>query len=279
MMKLAPWLVALLFALLLISASAHAQPVAPLEIVSPVTIPAGEMHVRLGAGYLHDDRLIFQDENKHRRVFNIPSFDVALGVAPNTELLFHYPLMYLDQDGQSADYGSGDLVVEGVFKIFQNIQLPFEWAFKLGVKLPNADDEKEFGTDETDFFTGIATMNQFGSFSLLTNVEIAILSNPHTEKTEQDDVLLYKIAGVYTLNEEGAYVVLGLEGIEFSRFDNERGTLKAGLAWPLKYGRVDLGLGKGVTGRAAEFSACLGFTAQFGEQVNVSCPAPRDGTQ
>ncbi len=244
----------------------------PLKSLSPVTTPFGEQRIRVAVDYNHGERLLFQEVDKNRKEFHLPIIDVAIGVSPNVELLFCYPFLYMKQDGQSYEYGSGDLKIGGVFRFLTETRhLPVS-AIKFAVKLPNADDTKEFGTDQTDFFVGGVFEKKFDKVKLLVNTDFAILGNPEATETKQDDVLIYKVGLIFPAGENTA-VGLEVEGVEFSRYGNDRLFIRGGIATPFLGILLDASVAAGLTEESGDFQASVGFTWKFGlERKLPSCP-------
>jgi hypothetical protein len=244
----------------------------PLKSISPKTTPYGEQRVRIGMEYNKGERLLFKTVDKNRKIYSIPIIDIAMGVSSNVELLFCYPFHYLKQEGQESNYGSGDLRIAGIFRVYKESKILPECGIKFAVKLPNADDTKEFGTDETDFFFGGVFSKRFGKLKILLNTDLAILGNPSTTETKQDDVLIYKAGGLYLLREN---VVLGceIEGTEFSRFGNNRRFLRGGIAFNVKNLLFDLAAAAGLNEPSGDYQFSVGVTLKFGiAKRPASCP-------
>lgn len=243
----------------------------PLKSLSPITTPPGEQHVRFGLGYNKGERLLFQTVDKNRKVYELPSFDVSLGVSSNVELLFSYPLLLLEQEGQQSNYGSGDLTITGVFRLFRLGTIFPDCAFNIAVKLPNADDVKEFGTDETDFFIGGILSRKIGKGKLLINLEFAILGDPTAGATSQDDVLMYTLGSVYPIH-ENLSVLIEISGTEFSDTTNDRRFLRGGIAYTWKKVLFDVGGAAGLTDQSGDYQVTLGGSITFGTAIqNPEC--------
>jgi hypothetical protein len=79
--------------------------------------------------------------------------------------------------------------------------------FSFGYKLPNTDEKKGIGTNQTDIFTKLILQKKFGKtpaggtrVKVFGNVGIGILTAP-LEQFSQNDVLLYGLAGIYSVND------------------------------------------------------------------------------
>lgn len=254
-----------IFALFAFPLSLRAESVFPLKILSPSTPPAGAHRVRFGVKYNQGEQLPFQERDRNRRVYLLPEVNAEFGIASNIEVFVSYPLLYLKQEGQGWDYGSGDLKLEGVYRLANEGSLVPETALHVGVKLPNADGVKEFGTNETDFFAGGLFAKRWGNLTLLLNADIAILGNPRTENPSQDDVLLYKAGAIYSFPTD-TRAGLEVEGVEFSRYGNNRLFLRGGISkacWKIV---LDAGVAVGLTNNSGDYQIQVGLSFPFGAE-------------
>jgi hypothetical protein len=250
----------------------------PFKVLSPLPLPEGNVNIRLGISSAYHDHLLFQAEDKQRNVTELPSLSATIAVGPNTELFFRYPFLYLDQKGQDGNYGSGDVEIYGLFNIFGSREWRIPMALKVGVKLPNADDEREYGTDQTDFFFGFAAAHSIGRFINVLNIDLGILGHPRGTATEQDDVLRFDWLAGYELG-DGALVGLALEGVGFSRYGNDRLLLRSGARFPWGKFNIDLGAGYGLSGQAPEWVINGGISVQFGAPITVTCLLPTKSSE
>ncbi|MGA1792214.1 MAG: transporter [bacterium] len=244
----------------------------PFRSISPDVTPHGIQQLRFGVEYARGERFFFQTADKKREVYQLPSLDLAVGITPKVEFLFSYPFLFLRQKDQESNYGSGDLRIATVFNLITEGKILPEGGAKFGVKLPNADDIREFGTDQTDFFIGGVFLKRIGKVKLLMNPDLAILGNPSTTETKQDDILIYTIGAIYPM---GDNIAAGLEfhGIEFSRFGNDRRFLRGGLAYNWNGMLIDIGGAIGLTETSGDFQVGIGITLKYGiEKKEMTCP-------
>ncbi len=80
-------------------------------------------------------------------------------------------------------------------------------AFKFGFQMPNSDEKKGIGTNQTDIFTKLIAQKTFGKepgkdprFKAFGNLGLGIMTIP-LENFAQNDVLLYGLAGIYRVND------------------------------------------------------------------------------
>lgn len=243
--------------------SVCAEPIFPLEVLSPTTTPAGVHRFRFGLRYAEGERLLFQQTDVHRREFQLPELSVALGFSHNMEVLVRYPFLYLKEEGRGWDYGSGDVRLDWNYRIWQEGSVVPETALHVAVKLPNADNVKDFGTNETDFFIGALFAKRWGRLTLLLNADLGLLGNPRTTEPNQDDVLLYKVGAVYPVS---STVRAGLEltGTAFSHHWNDRRLVRAGFAKTWGKVTVDAGAGTGLNDASGDFEVRAGVSIPFG---------------
>lgn len=244
----------------------------PLESISPTTTPSGEQRFRFGVLYNKNERLLFQKEDRERQVYTLPNLDLSVGVSPDVELLFSYPFLLINQNDQEQNFGSGDLTISGVYRIIREGTIFPECAIKFSTKLPNADDTKGFGTDETDFFMGGVFSRKIGPLKLLFNADLAILGNPDTNQSSQDDVLIYRVGAIYPL-QHNLSAGLEVDGTEFSTRGNDRRFIRGGIAYTWQNLLIDLGGALALTEASGEFQVGVGITMKFGiVKEPVYCP-------
>lgn len=244
----------------------------PLKSISPTTTPFGEQRFRFGVLYNKNERLLFQKEDRDRQVYTLPSLDLSVGVSPDVELLFSYPFLLINQNDQEQNFGSGDLTISGIFRLIREGTIFPECAIKFSTKLPNADDTKGFGTDETDFFMGGVFSRKIGPLKLLLNADLAILGNPNTNQSSQDDVLVYRVGVIYPL-QNNLSAGLEVDGTEFSTQGNDRRFIRGGIAFNWQEFLIDLGGALALTEASGEFQVGMGITLKFGiARESVYCP-------
>lgn len=116
------------------------------------------------------------------------------------------PPIPLDVNGNSTnDYGN--LVTSVKIKLRNETKNLPAFGFKFGYKIPNTDEKKGIGTNSTDIFTTFIAQKTFGrtpagspKFKVFGNLGLAIMTAP-LEKFSQNDVVLYGLAGVYSVND------------------------------------------------------------------------------
>jgi hypothetical protein len=257
--------IAAVIAVALAPVSAAAAIAPPLRTIAAETTPPRCLTVRVGGGYVLGGRLLFREEDKNRMVYYAPDLRVAAGVSDNMELVMDYRVLFLQEDGRDDTWGTGDLRITGVCGLFAEGEILPETAFTFGMKLPNADDEKNLGTDETDVFIGGAFSKRIGDLRILCNAGLGILGNPSTATTEQDDVLVYGVGFTYDIC-SWWHLACELDGIANSRFGNDRMQVRYGMAFDMDDISLDVSGGHGLDNGSPDYFGEAGVTFSIGWQ-------------
>jgi hypothetical protein len=116
------------------------------------------------------------------------------------------PPIPLDINGNSTN-DFGDITTSVKIKLKNETKYLPAVGFKFGFKLPNTNEKKGIGTNQTDIFTKLIVQKKFGKtpaggarLKVFGNVGIGILTAP-LEQFSQNDVLLYGLAGIYSVND------------------------------------------------------------------------------
>jgi len=235
----------------------------PLGLQDGSLLPKNGVEVRVGFDYADDLYNQFQSEDLDRRVAGIPSLTLNLGLGERVEGQLEYHFLHLNEDGQSAKWGSGDLTVAGKIRLHpESISLP-ALALRVATKLPVADEEDDFGTDQTDFSASILTSRNFQTFSIHVNLGLAILGDPRPGHSGQDDMLLYALGVGVPLHLQNAMLLVSLEGLDLGPSVNRRGAFRGGVQIPFGPMLWDLGAGVGYVKRSEDWSVRTGLTYRF----------------
>lgn len=228
----------------------------PLFIESAISLPPGTLEAKLGIEFLRDQSFPFSTPSNplSRNLWKIPAIGLALGLDKRTELQFDYELLYLDEEesGSGEKFGSGDLKIFTKIQILRyNLTYP-ALGLKVGVKLPNANDEARLGTNETDFFSSLLVTESYQGVTFHGNVGLAILQNPN-QNTEQDDLLLLGFAAVFPITDI-IHFIMEVEGQMLSRKNNNLSSMQVGLQFEIGNMQWDLGGKLRLTDQAADWS-------------------------
>jgi hypothetical protein len=204
---------ATLFALCL-AASAHAQQ-RPLITEDVDIIPPGSVRLQLGVDFLQDVKL--PASGLRGDLTRVGVVGVNVGLAPNVEFQIEGVIQnFLSVNSATPappilrGFTGGSTNDVGDFRLSTKIKLRAETkhgpslGFKFGVDLPNSNETRGIGVNQTNAFGLILAGKKFGRddrLNLFGNLGIGILTAP-TVLFTQNDVLLYGVAGIYRINKQ-----------------------------------------------------------------------------
>ena len=145
------WLYLATFFIFIISASA--ANLKPLVTIDACALPKGQVEFRLGGFYSKDRWFPFERRSTDRREAELPSIDLMIGLTDDIEVDLSYSAIYRESERFSWDWDSGDLSIMGKVRIWKETPDIPNISLAVCTKLPNADYNKRFGTDEFDFFS------------------------------------------------------------------------------------------------------------------------------
>ncbi|MBI4469231.1 MAG: hypothetical protein HY650_07930 [Acidobacteria bacterium] len=253
------WIARLLFAAIIVGAPAGVSVASaqqrPLLTENVELVRTGSVRLELGFDFLQSQR--FALSGLGGDLTRIGVFGLRLGVAPNVEVEISGVLqdfLAIDRRDPSAipltlprANSTNDL---GDFQLHTKVLMRREgkhWpaiGLRLGVGLPNTNQARGLGANQTNVFASVIAGKHFGRLNLSGNLGMAILPAP-LEQFSQNDLLLYGLAGIWTVNDRlnlvgeingrenlrGRSVPLGTESQGQGRFGMQ---LRAGgLRWDL----------------------------------------------
>ncbi|MEZ4484627.1 MAG: transporter [Syntrophotaleaceae bacterium] len=252
-----------LLLLLLLGSPATAATLEPLGLQDAQLLPKNQVEFRIGLAYYDGLHNLFQQQDLDRRVAELPSLSVNLGLGERVEAQLQYSYLYLREEGQSSNWGSGDLTIGLKVRLWQeSLRIP-ALALRLAAKLPNADDEDDFGTDEADIFIDLLATRNFPLFSTYANLGLAILGDPRPHSKGQDDAVRYALGIRAPLVDSQLAGLLSIEGMEGDDSLNSRCAVRGGLQWQLGAWLWDLGGSVGLTSKSENWSLRSGLTIPF----------------
>jgi len=105
--------------------------------------------------------------------------------------------------GANSTNDIGDFRLAAKFKLRNETRRGPSLGFRFGVELPNSNQARGIGLNQTNAFGSILIGKKFGQdgrFNTFGNLGIAILTAP-TELFTQNDVLTYGMAGIFRVNQ------------------------------------------------------------------------------
>lgn len=235
----------------------------PLGLQDAQLLPKNSAEFRIGTAYYDGLHNLFQKQDLDRRIAELPSLSLNLGLGERVEAQLQYSYLYLREDGQSNDWDSGDLTVGLKVRLWQeSLRVP-ALALRLATKLPNADDEDDFGTDEADIFIDLLATRNFPQFSVYANLGLAILGDPRPANDSQDDAYRYALGIRAPLIDSRLAGLLSIEGMQGDDSINNRCALRGGLQMPLGNLLWDLGGSIGLSSKSENWGLRTGITIPF----------------
>lgn len=122
----------------------------------------------------------------------------------------------------------GDFYLATKFKLRNETRRLPALAFRFGVQLPNTNQERGIGINQTNFFAMAIAGKHLGKFNFFGNLGIGINTAP-VDVFAQNDVLLYGLAGTWRLNDR-VTLVSEVNGRVSTRKNAPRGTESDGEA-------------------------------------------------
>ncbi len=163
----------------------------------------------------------------------------------------------LNLDGNSSN-DAGDFVVSTKIKLRNETKNLPALGFKFGFEMPNSDQSRGIGTNQINIFGKFLVQKRFGRRSGKTprinvfgNLGLGIMTAP-LERFTQNDVLLYGLAGIYSVNER-----INLVGEVNGRASTRSGDTPLGTE---SIGQIRVGTQIKASGLRFDTAAIFGFT-------------------
>jgi hypothetical protein len=202
--------------LLLCSVITVAAQQRPLITEDVDIIPPGS--IRIGAGIDFMQNAKYPVSGIRGDLTRVGVISVTFGMSPNVEFEVEgvaQNYVSINSRGPSAIPLSlaaganstndiGDFKLAAKFKLRNETRRGPSLGFRFGVELPNSDEARAIGLNQTNAFGAILLGKKFGHDGRLNtfgNLGIAILTAP-TELFTQNDVLTYGVAGIFRLNKQ-----------------------------------------------------------------------------
>ena len=179
-------------------------------------IPPGSMRIEAGIDFMQGAR--FPVSGLTGDLTRVGVIGVNIGFAANVEFQIEGVAQnFLSINSRTASAvpleiapGSNSANDTGDFTLATKIKLRSETkhgpslGFRFGVQLPNSNQSRGIGLNQTNAFGSILIGKKFGAdgrFNTFGNLGIAILTAP-TALFTQNDVLTYGVAGIFRLNKQ-----------------------------------------------------------------------------
>ena len=205
-----------ILALLMCCAAAVSGQQRPLITEDVDIIPAGSIRIEGGIDFMQGARYTVSGLNGD--LTRVGVIGVSFGMGPNVEFQIEgvaQNYLSINSRGPSAipleltpgaisTNDTGDFTLAAKFKLRNETRRGPSLGFRFGVQLPNSNEARGIGLNQTNAFGSILIGKKFGQdgrFNTFGNLGIAILTAP-TELFTQNDVLTYGVAGIFRLNKQ-----------------------------------------------------------------------------
>jgi hypothetical protein len=179
-------------------------------------IPPGTMRIEAGIDFLQGAK--FPVSGLTGDLTRVGVLGVNIGLAPNVEFQIEgvaqnflsinsratssIPLALAP--GANSTNDAGDFTLWAKFKMLAETRRGPSLGFRFGVQLPNSNQARGIGLNQTNAYGSILVGKKFGQNGRLNtfgNLGIAILTAP-TALFSQNDVLTYGVAGIFRFNNQ-----------------------------------------------------------------------------
>ena len=179
-------------------------------------IPPGSVRIGAGIDFMQDAK--YPVSGIQGDLTRVGVISVSFGMSPNVEFQIEgvaqnyvsinsrgpsaIPLSLVP--GANSTNDIGDFRLAAKFKLRNETRRGPSLGFRFGVELPNSDEARAIGLNQTNAFGAILLGKKFGHDGRLNtfgNLGIAILTAP-TQLFTQNDLLTYGVAGIFRLNKK-----------------------------------------------------------------------------
>jgi hypothetical protein len=173
--------------------------------------------------------------------------------------------------GANSTNDTGDFTLSAKFKLRNETRRGPSLGFRFGVQLPNSNQGRGIGVNQTNAFGSILVGKKFGPdgrFNTFGNLGLAILTAP-TQLFSQNDVITYGLAGIYRINKQ-----FSIAGEVNGRANTRPGNGPLGTE---SYGEARLGMQIRASGLRFDFAGIKGLTSfspNSGFTVGVTYDTP-----
>jgi len=157
--------------------------------------------------------------------------------------------------GANSTNDTGDFTLSAKFKLRNETRRGPSLGFRFGVQLPNSNQGRGIGVNQTNAFGSILVGKKFGPdgrFNTFGNLGLAILTAP-TQLFSQNDVITYGLAGIYRINKQ-----FSVAGEVNGRANTRPGNGPLGTE---SYGEARLGMQIRASGLRFDFAGIKGLTS------------------
>lgn len=179
-------------------------------------IPPGTVRIEAGIDFMQGAKYPVSGINGD--LTRVGVIGINFGLGPNVEFQIEgvaQNVLSINSRGTSAiplnlapnansTNDTGDFTLWAKFKLRNETERGPSLGFRFGVQLPNSNQSRGIGLNQTNAFGSVLVGKKFGKdgrFNTFGNLGIAILTAP-TQLFSQNDVLTYGMAGIFHLNKQ-----------------------------------------------------------------------------
>jgi len=194
---------------------AHAQQ-RPLITEDVDIIPPGTIRIEAGIDFMQG--AVFPVSGIRGDLTRVGVIGINFGMGPNVEFQIEgvaqnyvsinsrgFSAVPLDiLPGANSTNDTGDFTLAAKFKLRNETRRGPSLGFRFGVQLPNSNQARGIGVNQTNAFGSVLIGKKFGQdgrFNTFGNLGMAILTAP-TQLFSQNDVITYGVAGIFRLNKQ-----------------------------------------------------------------------------
>ncbi len=214
----------------------------PLITEDVDTVKPGAMRVDFGFDFIQNRE--FGLSGLQGDLTRVGVVSLTFGLSPNVEFeiggvmqnylsvnrqarLAPFPLRL--STGTNSTHDTGDFYLATKFKLRRESKRAPAFGFRFGAEMPNSNEVRGIGINQTNFFATVLTGKHFGKkLYVYGNLGLGILTAP-LDRFTQNDVLLYGLAATYGVN-ENLTLVGEVNGRRSTRGIVPRGTESDGAA-------------------------------------------------
>src|SRR5215212_6065513 len=206
------WILVLLVSCV-IAVSAQQRPLITEDVD---IIPPGSIRIEAGIDFMQGAR--YTVSGIKGDLTRVGVIGISFGMSPNVEFQIEgvaQNYLSINSRGPSAiplelapgvnsTNDTGDFSIAAKFKLRNETRRGPSLGFRFGVELPNSNEARGIGLNQTNAFGSVLFGKKFGRdgrFNTFGNLGIAILTAP-TELFTQNDVLTYGMAGIFRINKQ-----------------------------------------------------------------------------
>lgn len=235
----------------------------PLSMKHARLVPEGNGEIDISIAFISDYYNHFEERDSDRTRGEVPRIELRLGMGRLVEIDLGFENLVIEEEGKFDKWGAGDVVVGAKVGLGVCLADSLEMAVFFETKVPSADDERGFGTDQTDFAAGFLGCCDLSVCEALLDLGVSIMDDPRTGRLAQDDVFTYGAGLSFDLLSGDMLLLASVEGALSGESVNRRGSFAGGVIIRSGDWRWYLGSSSGYTRFSEDWSVRAGMSKRF----------------